>query len=53
MTKGESAIVMGVFILALALILWRTTGSFPGWLALFLPGAALVGRGLWALVRSS
>jgi hypothetical protein len=45
------AIVNGLIALALALILWRLTGSFGGWLALFLPGSVLVLKGWAAVIR--
>ena len=46
MGKSLSSLCLGVFILILALFMWRTTGSFAGWLVLFLPGSLYVFRGL-------
>ena len=46
MGKGLSFLFLGVFILILALFMWRTTGSFAGWLVLFIPGSLYVFRGL-------
>jgi hypothetical protein len=45
---GVGPILNGLLALALSLIVWELTGSFPGWAALATPGAALVFRG-WAL----
>jgi hypothetical protein len=42
MSRGIGAVCLGLFILALSWIVWKTTGSSWGWLALFLPGGAYV-----------
>jgi hypothetical protein len=51
MSKGVSSCVMGMFILALALALWKITASPQGWAVLFLPGAFLVMRGVYVIIR--
>lgn len=52
---GESAcfgfLTNGLLALILSLLIWRLTGSFLGWLALFLPGALMVTRGVVLLWR--
>jgi hypothetical protein len=45
--KSVQTIFNGLVALALALIVWRVTHSFLGWLVLFLPGAGLVFWGLF------
>ena len=45
------AIVNGIFALGLALLMWRITHSFLGWLALFVPGSILVLWGCRLLLR--
>jgi hypothetical protein len=47
---GPRLIVNGMMALCLALIMWRLTGSFLGWLALFVPGSALVFAGMLVVV---
>ena len=42
MSRGIGGVCLGLFILALSWIVWKTTGSFWGWLALFLPGSVHV-----------
>jgi hypothetical protein len=49
--RSVNLIIMGIFILILALVLWRMTHSFLGWLVLFIPGTAFVMRGLLLIVR--
>lgn len=50
MTRAVKALALGLFILFLSRIMWETTGSFVGWLALFLPGSVYVFRGcFWAI----
>jgi hypothetical protein len=41
-SRGLGAVCLGLFILALSWIVWKTTGSFWGWLVLFLPGSVYV-----------
>jgi hypothetical protein len=48
---GVRELFQGVFILILALLIWRATGSFLGWLALFAPGAGYVVVGLVKVLR--
>jgi hypothetical protein len=42
LSRGIGGVCLGLFILALAWIVWKTTGSFWGWLILFLPGGVYV-----------
>ena len=51
MPRGTAELFQGIFILFLALLLWRATQSFIGWAALFLPGAAYTFWGLFLLIR--
>jgi hypothetical protein len=44
-------LVNGVIALGLSLIAWELTGSFWGWLILFVPGAGLVIVGLIKVLR--
>jgi hypothetical protein len=46
-TKAVGYILNGLVALLFALAVWRLTGSFVGWAALFLPGSALVLLGLY------
>lgn len=46
MDKAAWNLSLGIFILCLSLIVWRATGNFAGWLALYIPGAVYVFRGL-------
>jgi hypothetical protein len=39
---GVGSILNGIVALILSLIVWRLTGNFLGWIALFLPGAILI-----------
>ena len=52
MPRGVMEVFQGVFILILALLLWRATGSFFGWLALFVPGAGYVAWGLVKIMQT-
>lgn len=52
MDKPLSSLVLGVFILILAMIMWRTTHSFLGWAVLYGPGAFYTIRGLCLIHRS-
>jgi hypothetical protein len=36
---GAFELLLGLFILALSILLWRLTENYWGWLVLFLPGA--------------
>lgn len=49
--SSAGAIINGLIALALSLALWEVTHSFVGWLALFVPGAALVFVGWAAIIR--
>jgi hypothetical protein len=42
MSRGIGDVSLGLFILALSWIVWKTTGSYWGWLVLFLPGGFYV-----------
>jgi hypothetical protein len=53
MPRGVGEIFQGLFILLLALAIWRTTGSFIGWLVLFLPAAYFIFRGLFRVLDNS
>jgi hypothetical protein len=46
MPKGAMQLFEGIFVLILAIVIWRLTHSFIGWAMLFAPGAALVSLGL-------
>jgi hypothetical protein len=52
MPKGVGEIVQGLFVLLLALAIWRTTGSFWGWLVLFLPAAFFIFRGIYLVIKA-
>jgi hypothetical protein len=51
MGKAVSSLFIGIFILILALFIWRITENFWGWLALFLPGAFYVFWGIRLITR--
>jgi hypothetical protein len=51
MDRAAGYLVNGLIALALGLAIWKLTGSFLGWLVLFLPGAALVIWGLIVMLR--
>ncbi|HEV8503738.1 MAG TPA: hypothetical protein VGR63_19355 [Casimicrobiaceae bacterium] len=51
MERASVFIANGLIALALALLLWRLTHNFAGWLALFAPGSALVLRGVYLIMR--
>jgi hypothetical protein len=42
LSRGIGAVCLGLFVLALSWIVWETTGSFLGWLALYVPGGLYV-----------
>jgi hypothetical protein len=50
MGRGIGELLQGLFVLFLALAMWRATGSWLGWLALFLPGAYFVLRGAFLVL---
>jgi hypothetical protein len=50
-TKAVGYILNGLIALMLAVTIWRLTGSFLGWLALFAPGSALVFLGLYHVFK--
>jgi hypothetical protein len=55
MSTGTGAVALGIFILALSWIVWKTTGSSWGWLVLFLPAAfmfSLAGPGSSRIILS-
>jgi membrane-bound ClpP family serine protease len=41
-------IALGIFILFLALIMWRVEENFWAWLALFIPGSFYV---VWGIIK--
>jgi hypothetical protein len=49
---GVRELFLGVFILILALAVWRMTASLLGWFVLFAPGAAYVAWGLVRLMKT-
>ena len=49
--QGISALLLGIFILVLALIVWWTTRNLLGWAALYLPGAFYTFRGLYTVTE--
>jgi hypothetical protein len=51
--KAVGFIFNGLAALAFSLVLWKMTHSFWGWLALALPGAALVLWGWWTALRAT
>lgn len=52
MSKGAGALVNGIEALCLSLVLWRLTHSALGWAVLFTPGALLILRGLYLVLRN-
>jgi hypothetical protein len=46
MSSGVEDVINGVFILLLSGVMWKETSNFWAWLALFIPGAFYVIRGL-------
>jgi hypothetical protein len=51
MPRGAVELFQGIFILFLALLLWRATHSLIGWAVLFLPGAIYTLWGLYLVIR--
>ena len=51
MSKAAHSFVMGIFVLALAIAMWRLTHDNIAWLVFFVAGAFYTLRG-WALVLS-
>lgn len=49
MSKAAHSFVMGIFVLALAIAMWRCTHNHAAWVLFFLAGAFYTLRG-WALV---
>jgi hypothetical protein len=49
--KVASDLVLGIFILSLSLVVWHATGSFLGWLVLFVSGVIYIFRGAYPIVR--
>jgi hypothetical protein len=49
--KSSAYIFNGLVAASLSLILWKTTGNVWGWLALFLPGCALILYGWYLLLN--
>jgi membrane-bound ClpP family serine protease len=50
-SEGTKEIVLGIFVLLLALLMWRLTSSTWGWAVLFLSGSFFVLFGWWKLFR--
>jgi hypothetical protein len=42
LSRGIGGVCLGLFVLALSWIVWKTTGSYLGWLVLFLPASVYV-----------
>jgi len=51
MSAGVYELINGLCALIGALLIWRFTGNFLGWLVLFAPGAYLTMAGLWKVAR--
>jgi hypothetical protein len=51
LSRGIGAVFLGLFILALSWIVWKTTGSWWGWLVLWLPGGVYVLAGCAWIVQ--
>jgi hypothetical protein len=51
MEKSQQNFLLGIFVLALSLIMWRATGSFIGWFVLFAPGSFFIFRGLYLAMK--
>jgi hypothetical protein len=45
LSRGIGAVCLGLFVLALSWIVWKTTGSYLGWLVLYVPGSLYVFAG--------
>ncbi len=48
---GVYELVNGICALCAALLIWKITGNFWGWLVLALPGAFLVFAGWWKMLK--
>ena len=53
MTSAVQSLCLGIFILLLSLVMWRATGSYLGWAALFLAGSFYVLRGFYLIARDA
>lgn len=51
MPKYVENIMLGIFILILALFMWRITHSFEGWAILFICGTVFVLMGLYQMFK--
>jgi hypothetical protein len=49
MERAKGCIVHGLMALFAALLIWKLTGNFWGWLILFIPGATLIVVG-WIII---
>jgi membrane-bound ClpP family serine protease len=49
--KSTNCIFNGLVALSLSLIIWKFTGNFWGWLALSVPGSALVIYGWYLILK--
>jgi hypothetical protein len=50
-SKGVGRLFEGILVLGLSIVIWRLTGNYWGWLALFLPGAFLTTYGVYLVFR--
>jgi hypothetical protein len=49
---GERCVLSGIIGLIFSLVMWRLTGSFVGWAALFTPGTVLITLGFCRVYRA-
>ena len=49
--KVIARLALGIFILSLSLVVWHATGSFLGWLVLFVSGGIYIFRGVYPIAR--
>jgi hypothetical protein len=50
MTPAARSLSEGLLVLILSLAMWRLTQNGLAWAAFFVPGSALVVRGLWLVL---
>ena len=51
MNEGVKEIFLGIFVVFLALLLWRATHNVWGWLVFFIPGTGYIVFGLVKVIR--